>query len=155
PAGLDDRPPTLPSVTPATRVHVPDPWAPPAPGDRTGPSGGTAGGTGPLAAPAPPGSAGPAGPAGPAGAPPMGRRRALAALAGMATGGVAVAVWELTRPGKPASRAGTLAGPRSGRPSQRPGTKIWSARASSPVGSIAVGGRAVFAGTRGSTVYAF
>jgi outer membrane protein assembly factor BamB len=149
-AGLGDRPPTLPSVTPATKVQVPeDSWAPPEPADRTGPSGGTAGGTGPLTAPAPPG------PPGAPGSPPMGRRRALAALAGMATGGVAVAVWELTRPGKPASRAGTLAGPRSGHPPQRPGTKIWSARASSPVGSIAVGGRAVFAGTRGSTVYAF
>jgi outer membrane protein assembly factor BamB len=133
-----DRPLTLPSVTPATMVQVPeDSWATPGPpGDLTGPPGGTAGETGPLTTPAPP---------------PMGRRRALAALAGMATGGVAVTVWELTRPGKPASRAG----PASSRPRQRPGTKIWSASASSPVGSIAVGGRAVFAGTRGSTVYAF
>jgi outer membrane protein assembly factor BamB len=85
----------------------------------------------------------------------MGRRRALAALAGMATGGLAVAAWERTRPGKPASRAGTRAVPRFTRPGQRPGTKIWSATASSPVASVAVGGRAVFAGTLGSTAYAF
>jgi outer membrane protein assembly factor BamB len=171
PAGSDGgaqagRPSTLPSVTPATKVQVPgNSWAPPGPGqsgpredqpgwvaprppgdltgppgDLTGPSGKRAGETGPLTAPA---------------GPPMGRRRALAALAGMATGGVAVAVWELTRPGKPASRTGTLAGPVSSRPRQRPGTKIWSSTASSPVGSVAVTDRAVFAGTRGSTVYAF
>jgi len=145
PAEPDGRPHTLPSVTPATRVQVPEnSWTPPAPGRPD------------LAAATPPdqpdGETGPrAAPAGP----PMGRRRALAALAGMATGGLAVAAWELTRPDKPASRAGTRARPRFTRPGQRPGTKIWSATASSPVGSVAVDGRAVFAGTLGSTAYAF
>ena len=156
PAGLDDRPHTLPPVTPATKVQVPEESrvAPGPPGHLTGPPSGIAGASGDFTGP-PGGVAGETGPPTAPAAPPMGRRRALAALAGMATGGVAVAVWDLTRPGKPAGRTGTRAGPVASLPRQRPGTRIWSATASSPVGSIAVGGRAVFAGTRGSTIYAF
>jgi outer membrane protein assembly factor BamB len=80
----------------------------------------------------------------------MGRRRALAALAGVATGGVAVAAWELSRPGQAAGPAGTL----SVRPRQRPGTKVWSFTANGPVRSVAVSGGTVFAGTATSKVYA-
>jgi outer membrane protein assembly factor BamB len=80
----------------------------------------------------------------------MGRRRALAALAGMATGGLAVAAWELTRPGKPSGGTGT----RAARPSQRPGTKIWSFTAGGPVQAIAVHGGTVYAGTASNRVYA-
>jgi outer membrane protein assembly factor BamB len=136
PAGT---PHTLPSVTPPTAVQVPeDSWAPPAPGPA---------GPGPAhPGPAAPGPASPTVPAGP----PMGRRRALAALAGMATGGLAVAAWELTRPGKPSGGAGTLAA----RPSQRPGTKIWSFTARGPVQAIAVHGGTVYAGTASNQVYA-
>ncbi|MGD0241529.1 MAG: PQQ-binding-like beta-propeller repeat protein [Streptosporangiaceae bacterium] len=149
--GLDDsppaspavaRPPTLPSVTPATVIQVPeDSWArpsPPAP-PPTPPTPPTPP-VEPDSQTAPPG-------------PPMGRRRALAAVAGMATGGLAVAAWELTRPGKPAASAGSAAQPAQ-RPAQRPGTKVWSFTASGPVQAIAVNGRAVFAGTATSKVYA-
>jgi outer membrane protein assembly factor BamB len=164
PAGPGGRPDTLPSVTPPTKVQVPEnSWAPPEPGrSERGPfepGGVRPGGADPAVAtpaghPAAEPAAGTVPPPAAAG-PPMGRRRALAALAGMATGGLAVAAWELTRPGKQAGRAGTLTVPRFTRPGQRPGTKIWSATASSPVSSVAAGGRAVFAGTVGSTAYAF
>jgi outer membrane protein assembly factor BamB len=153
-AGLSGGPPpgaphTLPSVTPPTAVHVPeDSWAPP----RSGPAGPD------WADPVTPGRPGeapghPGPPAVPAG-PPMGRRRALAALAGMATGAVAVAAWELSRPAPASGSAGTLATRPRPRPRQRPGTKVWSFTANGPVQSVAVSGGTVFAGTGSSKVYA-
>jgi outer membrane protein assembly factor BamB len=91
----------------------------------------------------------------------MGRRRALAALAGMASAGLVVAGWELTRPGP--AVAGKLtatdqtsqrsAG--SARPRSRPGTLLWSAETNAAVGSLAVGGGVVYAGTAQRAVYAF
>jgi len=86
--------------------------------------------------------------------PGLGRRRALASLAGMAAGGVVVAAFELARPGQAAgSVAGHLANGAM-RPPPRPGTKIWSALASGPVEAIAVGDGSVFAGTAQNTVLA-
>jgi serine/threonine protein kinase/outer membrane protein assembly factor BamB len=87
-------------------------------------------------------------------APPMGRRRALAALAGMAAGGLAVAGWEATRPHKKKAPATNLAGGRTPKPRTPAGTKVWSFTAGNPVQAIAVGGGTVFAGTTGNKVYA-
>jgi outer membrane protein assembly factor BamB len=80
----------------------------------------------------------------------MGRRRALAALAGMATGGLAVAGWELAHRGKPS--AGQLEATR--KPRGRPGQKLWRFATNGPVEAIAVHGGTVFAGTGHNTVFA-
>jgi outer membrane protein assembly factor BamB len=104
-----------------------------------------------------PDHAGAAGTGAPQPAPGMGRRRALAALAGMATAGLVVAGWELTRPGPVA--AGTLtAGERTAQQrarSARPGTLLWSAEANAAVDSLVVAGGVVYAGTGQRAVYAF
>jgi outer membrane protein assembly factor BamB len=155
------RPHTLPSVTPATKVQVPeDSWVPPEQGrpDQRGyepvavqPGWGEPGWGEPgWAAPEPP--SGPVGPLTAPAGPPMGRRRALAALAGMATGGLAVAGWELTRPGK-ASGSPRPTAART-RPRTRPGTKVWGFAAAGAVQSLAVSGGTVYAGTASSKVYA-
>jgi outer membrane protein assembly factor BamB len=82
----------------------------------------------------------------------MGRRRALAALAGMATGGLAMAGWELASSGTSAAAA---AGPRRvTRPLPPPGTKVWVTPTNAPVSAIAVSGGVVYAGTSQSTVFA-
>jgi outer membrane protein assembly factor BamB len=85
--------------------------------------------------------------------PGLGRRRALAALAGMATGGAAVAAWELTRPGPRApSTAGQLAARHHiGAAS---GTGVWKAQTSSSVEWVAAADGIVYAGTNQDTVYA-
>jgi outer membrane protein assembly factor BamB len=127
-------PATSPSITPATVVQVP--W------------------TGPASAPGPapadvPSPAGPPVPPTVAG-PPMGRRRALAALAGMATGGLAVAGWEL------AHRGTAAAGPRQAarKPRGRPGSKLWRFATNGPVEAVTVHGGTVYAGTAHNTVFA-
>jgi serine/threonine protein kinase/outer membrane protein assembly factor BamB len=80
------------------------------------------------------------------------RRRALAALAGAATGGLAVAVWELTRPaGGHSSAAGQLA---SQHRAARPGDEVWRYEASDSVDYLAVAGGVVYAGTGQNTAYA-
>jgi outer membrane protein assembly factor BamB len=82
--------------------------------------------------------------------PGMSRRRALAALAGMATAGLVVAGWELTRPG-PA--AGNLAAQRRVS-SLRPGTQVWSYKTNGPVDPVQVSDGVVYAGTLDRAVYA-
>ncbi len=156
PDGGTGGPYTLPSVTPATVVQVPEdsrvtppldrpePPAPPTPEPPAPPTPEPPAPLTPLTPPAP----GPGDRTAPAG-PPMGRRRALAALAGMATGGLAVAGWELTRPGKASGSSGAPA-----RPRPRPGTKIWTFTASGAVQAITVSGGTVYAGTATSKVYA-
>jgi outer membrane protein assembly factor BamB len=139
-------PATAPSVTPATVVQVPwDEHTPAGQAPVDMPGGG-------LAAPTP---AGPPGQPGPLAAPqvagpPMGRRRALAALAGMATGGLAVAGWELAHRGNPS--AGRLEATR--KPRGRPGAKLWRFATNGPVEAIAVHGTTVYAGTGHNTVFA-
>ena len=107
-----------------------------------------------AAAPAPPAEATPdTGP--PSG---VGRRRALAGLAGVAVGGLAVAGWELIRPSPlaPGTRrltANRVTARRAGPPDQ-PGAKIWSYPVDSPVEAVAAAGPIVFAGTGENGVYA-
>jgi len=108
----------------------------------------------------------PGAPAPPAGATPdtgpargvVGRRRALAALAGVAVGGLAVAGWELIRPSPlaPGTRRLTASRPTAGRPAppDQPGAKIWSYPVDSPVEAVAAAGPIVFAGTGENSVYA-
>ena len=83
----------------------------------------------------------------------VGRRRVLATLAGVAVGGLAVAGWELTRPGPTAAATRHLAARHVAKP-HGPGAKIWSYPVGSPVAAVAVAGRAVFAGTTENSVYA-
>jgi outer membrane protein assembly factor BamB len=113
-----------------------------------GPLGGP-GSTGPvLPALQAPAGAGPAG-AGPA----MGRRRALAALAGAVTGGLAVAGYELTR-SRGAGRARPLAATSPVRPRAAAGHQVWSYPIGASVRSVAVAAGTVFAGTADNTIYA-
>jgi serine/threonine protein kinase/outer membrane protein assembly factor BamB len=121
-------PVTAPSVTPATVVQVPWNEETPPPGPAS---------PRPLAKPEPAG-------------PPMGRRRALAALAGMATGGLAVAGWELAHRGQPS--AGQLEAAR--KPRGRPGARLWRFATNGPVEAVAVHGGTVYAGTGHNTVFA-
>jgi outer membrane protein assembly factor BamB len=84
--------------------------------------------------------------------PGLGRRRALAALAGAAAGGLAVAAWELTRPGGGrAPAAGHLTARH--RPA-RPGAEVWRVQTNSSVDFVAVAGGVLYAGTGQNTVYA-
>jgi outer membrane protein assembly factor BamB/serine/threonine protein kinase len=102
-----------------------------------------------AAAPAPPAEATPdtGSPRG------VGRRRALAALAGVAVGGLAVAGWELIRPSPLAPGTRRLAA-RQALPPHQPGAKIWSYPVDSPVEAVAAAGPIVFAGTGENSVYA-
>jgi outer membrane protein assembly factor BamB len=83
--------------------------------------------------------------------PGLGRRRALAALAGAAAGGLVVAVWELTRPGGGHVTAGQLT---SQHHTARPGGEVWRFKARSPVDYLAVAGGVLYAGTGQNAVYA-
>jgi outer membrane protein assembly factor BamB len=122
-------------ATPATPPLPADPATPPRPGPGAGPT-----------------DAGAAGPGRPEPVPGMGRRRALAALAGMASAGLVVAGWELTRPGPAA--AGNLAGQRLPG-SARPGAKLWSYQTNGTVASGAVADGVLYVGTLQRAVYAF
>jgi outer membrane protein assembly factor BamB len=88
--------------------------------------------------------------------PGLGRRRALAALAGAAVGGVAVAAWELTRPGGGHGPARSISGGQltSQHRAARPGTEVWRFEAISSVGCLAVADGMVYAGSQQNTVYA-
>ena len=94
--------------------------------------------------------------------PGMGRRRALAALAGAVTAGLVVAGWELTRP-RPAA-AGNLT---SAQPAvtknpaaQRritslpAGREVWNYETNGEIGALMTAGGVVYAGTLQSAVYA-
>jgi outer membrane protein assembly factor BamB len=89
--------------------------------------------------------------------PPMGRRRALALLAGAASAGLVVAGWELTRPGPPAAKdlAATQQTAAQRRVSSlRPGTGLWSFETNAAVASLVVNGGVVYVGTVQQAVYA-
>jgi serine/threonine protein kinase/outer membrane protein assembly factor BamB len=79
------------------------------------------------------------------------RRQVLAGLAGAAAGGLALGLWELTRPGGHAATAGQLT---SQHRTARAGTEVWRFKASSSVDYLAVAGGVVYAGTGQNTVYA-
>jgi outer membrane protein assembly factor BamB/predicted Ser/Thr protein kinase len=133
------------SAEPVTVVRAPA--TPPLPADPATPSLPAE----PATPPRPPGRAD-ARPGRPQPVPGMNRRRALAALAGMATAGLVVAGWELTRPGPAA--AGDLTAQRRVS-SLRPGTQVWSFEANGKVVPIATDGDVVYAGTLNRAVYAF
>jgi outer membrane protein assembly factor BamB len=81
------------------------------------------------------------------------RRRVLAALAGAATGGLAVALWETVGPG---TGHGTAGGQLTGSQHRvaRPGTEVWRAKVNSSVRYLTVAGRVVYAGSEQNAVYA-
>jgi outer membrane protein assembly factor BamB len=80
------------------------------------------------------------------------RRHALAALAGAATGGLAVGLWEVFGPGTGHSSAtGQLT---SQHRTARPGAEVWRYEADNSVEYLAVAGGVVYAGTEQNTVYA-
>jgi serine/threonine protein kinase/outer membrane protein assembly factor BamB len=80
------------------------------------------------------------------------RRHALAALAGVATGGLAVALWEVIGPGTAGSSAtGQLTARHR---VARPGTGIWRVKANSSVDYLAAADGIVYAGSDQNAVYA-
>jgi outer membrane protein assembly factor BamB len=86
--------------------------------------------------------------------PGMGRRRALAALAGMAAGGLAVAGWELARrqtPGVPGNLADQHGAARA---LPAAGRKVWSFEANSSVQALTAARGVVYVGTGQDTVFA-
>jgi serine/threonine protein kinase/outer membrane protein assembly factor BamB len=95
--------------------------------------------------------------------PAMGRRRALAALAGAATAGLVVAGWELTRPGPAAagnltaqsraSSAAVAAGKRRVS-SLHQGAEVWSFETNGPVTTLLVSNGVVYTGTQQRALYA-
>jgi hypothetical protein len=123
---------------------------------------------GPATPPRPPAvETAPATPGQPGPAPHMGRRRALAALAGAAPAGLVVAGWELTRP-RPAAAGNQLSAsalspsptPSAAQAAQRrasslrPGTELWSSATNGPVGDVLVADGVVYVGTVDRAVYA-
>jgi outer membrane protein assembly factor BamB/predicted Ser/Thr protein kinase len=125
-----------PAAEPVTPSPPADPATPPLPADPATPW-------------LPVGGAAP--PAQPQPVPGLGRRRALAALAGMATAGLVVAGWELTRPG-PAVAADV--GELRHISSLRPGTQVWSFQTNGTVIPMAVSGDVIYVGTLNRAVYA-
>jgi outer membrane protein assembly factor BamB len=132
--------------TPTVTVVPAAPASPPPPAAETVP---------PRAADARPGATQPV--------PGMGRRRALATLAGAATAGLVVAGWELTRPGPPST--GNLTAAQKSAATQnataqrrvsslRPGTGVWSFETNGAVASLVVDGGVVYVGTLQKAVYA-
>ena len=88
--------------------------------------------------------------------PGMGRRRALAALAGMATAGVAIGGWELVRAGGSAKTGSghLISADQAHGPLPPSGSRVWSFPANSSVISVAASGGVAFAGTGVDTIYA-
>jgi outer membrane protein assembly factor BamB len=85
----------------------------------------------------------------------LGRRRVLAAVAGMATGGVVVAGWDLLRGGDKTAGRGHLTAANQPHKALPPsGSQVWRFPANSSVDSVAASGGSVFAGTAADTVYA-
>jgi outer membrane protein assembly factor BamB len=94
-------------------------------------------------------------------APHMGRRRALATLAGMAAGGLAVAGWDLgpwRHHATSAHTTGTLSQDPAAKPLIKPGTKpgtqVWRYPVNSAVGALAVANGVVYAGTDENNIVA-
>jgi outer membrane protein assembly factor BamB len=87
--------------------------------------------------------------------PGMGRRRMLAALAGAASAGLVVGVFELTRPGPPVNpdAAADLAA-RGRATASSPGTQLWSFETNGTVSSVAVSDGVAYVGTLQRAVYA-
>jgi len=80
------------------------------------------------------------------------RRSALVALAGAATGGLAVGLWEAFGPG---SGHGSATGQfTSRRRAARPGTEVWRVKLNTSPEYLAVADGIVYAGTANSTVFA-
>jgi outer membrane protein assembly factor BamB len=85
----------------------------------------------------------------------LGRRRVLAAVAGMATAGVAIGAWDLVRANGKTTSGGHLTSANESHKALPPsGSQVWRFPANSSVESVAASGGTVFAGTTGDTVYA-
>ena len=80
------------------------------------------------------------------------RRRVLAALAGAAAGGLAVALWETIGPGTGHSAAGAQVTGSQHR-AARPGTGLWRVKVNSTVSYLTVAGGVVYAGSNRNAVY--
>ena len=85
--------------------------------------------------------------------PGMGRRRALAALAGAAAAGLGIAGWEVSQHVLTGSGA-KLTASQSGLKPVAGGARVWRFAAGSPVAAVAAAGPVVYAGTNGNTVFA-
>jgi outer membrane protein assembly factor BamB len=90
--------------------------------------------------------------------PGIGRRRVLATLAGMATAGLVVGGWELTRPGPAAAAAAPISAAdlaaRHRISSMPRATEIWSFATNAAVSATALAGEVLYAGTQAGAVYA-
>ncbi|HEY1624993.1 MAG TPA: PQQ-binding-like beta-propeller repeat protein [Streptosporangiaceae bacterium] len=135
--GLGDTRTRLDPAAPGPGAGRPQDTAPPAGGHQ--PAGGHHGATQPVSG--------------------MGRRRALAALAGMATAGLAIGAWAAIRDegttGSGHTDSGNLtSADRAHKPLPPSGTRLWSFPANSSVQSVAASGAIAFAGTYADAVYA-
>jgi outer membrane protein assembly factor BamB len=86
--------------------------------------------------------------------PGMGRRRALAALAGAAVAGLGIGGWEVSQHAATGSGAKKLTASQFSLKPVPPGTKVWRFKASGTVASVVAAGPVVYAGTGGNTVFA-
>jgi serine/threonine-protein kinase len=84
----------------------------------------------------------------------MGRRRALAALAGAAAAGLGIAGWEVSQHVLTGSQASKLTASQSGLKPVAPGSSAWRFAAGSTVATVAVAGSVVYTATNGNIVFA-
>jgi serine/threonine-protein kinase len=84
----------------------------------------------------------------------MGRRRALAALAGAAAAGLGIAGWEVSQHDLTGSQASKLTASQSGPKPVAPGTSAWRFAAGSTVATVAAAGSVVYTATNGNIVFA-
>jgi outer membrane protein assembly factor BamB/serine/threonine protein kinase len=84
----------------------------------------------------------------------MNRRRALAALAGAATAGLGIGVWEGAAHLLSGSTAGKLAASQFSLPKVPPGKVAWRFNAKASVSSVAQAGNVVYAATNGNAIFA-
>jgi outer membrane protein assembly factor BamB len=84
----------------------------------------------------------------------MGRRHALAALAGAAAAGLGIGGWEVSQHVLTGNGANKLTASQSSLKQVPPGTMVWRSKANGPVASVAAAGPVVYTGTNGNTVFA-
>jgi outer membrane protein assembly factor BamB len=84
----------------------------------------------------------------------MGRRRALAALAGAAAAGLGIAGWEVAQHLPARADAKKLAASQFNLPKVPSGTVAWRFNANAPVSSVAQAGNVVYAATNANAIFA-